>query len=124
MSNYTYEDEVEYALAKEETEWKKKNPNSYRISDGKMYKAIAILEKSEQQAPFHRALRILDLYEKAKKGIELQKQLDVVNQSLKEVMAQRNILMEDFSKLKVQLDLVEGKTFWARLLGLFSAKAS
>lgn len=87
----------------------------------KLNRALAVLNKVQSQRPFIRAMNALELYENAEKGIKLQKQMDAVQEILRETTKELDVLLDEHAKLKIKLELYERQTFWARLLGLFNA---
>lgn len=90
----------------------------------KLQRALTVLNKVQNARPFMRAMSTLQLYENAEKGIKLQKQLDTMREELVEVTRSKHLLLDKCGKLEIQLELAEGRTFWARLLGLFRAKTN
>ncbi len=90
----------------------------------KLQRALTVLTKVQNAQPFMRAMNTLELYENAEKGIKLQKDLDSMRSDLLEVTRSKYMLLEKCARLQIQLELAEGKTFWARLLGLFRAKTN
>ena len=111
MAEYTYEDQMEYILAKEEMDWKRAHPNEIRISDSATHRALNVLNKAERELPFKRALKIMGIYEKATKSNELEKTIETLTKQI-------DYLMEENNKLKVVLHY-KSKPFWTRIKELF-----
>lgn len=90
----------------------------------KLERALAVLNDEQGKAPFIRAMSALELYENAERGIKLQKEIDSTKAELSAVSKERRELIRECAELKVRVEILEGRTFWARLLGLFRAKVN
>jgi hypothetical protein len=112
--NYTYEDLVEYEIAKEITEWNKTRTSITRSpTTPQMRRALDIMENSEKSAAIRRALTVLEVYQKATSADDLRKE----NNELKR---QIHYVLQDHKEISVRyatLLMVKSKpsSLWSRI---------
>jgi hypothetical protein len=110
--NYTYEDLVEYEIAKEITEWNRSHGEKPVPRTPQLRRALEIMEDSEKSAPMRRAEKVMKIYEDAAKVEQFRKEINELNAEIARILEQYRQLSVHHAALVMTIKPI---SFWTRI---------